>query len=108
GYVELEIGGNSLRLDDFTVGTPTPTPFYGLPVTDDFNRANTGPPPGPLWTTGPWTSTDGLVTAGNRLKRGTTSYGQARLSSATIDNFRTFWEIPVVDPSSSLAWIFRA
>lgn len=39
---------------------------FGLPVLDNFNRANQGPPPGPGWTS--FTGQAGLVVVSNALK----------------------------------------
>lgn len=45
---------------------------------DDFNRANTGPPPGPSWAAGSATSgTSQLQTVSNQCKRGGAGFGSA-------------------------------
>lgn len=61
--IGVEVDDSSASLDDFGGGAlPVDFPTVGIPLADDFNRANTGPPPGSPWASG------GFYSASSSLK----------------------------------------
>jgi hypothetical protein len=90
-------------------GTTGRNPNNITTLIDAFTRANTGPPPGPAWTTPLWSGESGLVTNTNQLAASAGGWrGDYITSPANLDQCGIKYQIPVLPAAGETIYTFLA